>query len=80
MANNINDPATKSATLAKLDTAIANAEANAAKAVANPNSATKALGTLGAATYFVGGTFGVIGIGQGPVSPPMNVTPCRGKH
>lgn len=58
-ANNINDATAKINALKKIDTAIANAEANAAVAA----STTKALGAFGASTYMIGGTFGIIDIG-----------------
>lgn len=60
-ANSINDVAAKSNALKKIDTAIANAEANAAVAA----STSRALGAFGASTYMIGGTFGIIGIGDG---------------
>ncbi|KAK3048424.1 hypothetical protein LTR09_010255 [Extremus antarcticus] len=60
-ANNINDATAKINALKKIDTAIANAEANAAVAA----STTKALGAFGASTYIIGGTFGIIDIGDG---------------
>lgn len=73
-ASNINDEATKAATLARLDTAIVNAE----KIGENANSAVKAAGTLGASTYFVGGAFGLIGLGVDPaVRFELRSTPKR---
>ncbi|KAK3708408.1 hypothetical protein LTR37_011504 [Vermiconidia calcicola] len=58
--NNWFDGPEKTERLAKIDTAITNAQKIGDKTTATQ----KQLGVLGSSTYFMGGTFGIIGIGE----------------